>query len=259
MDESLALTIDQYLNGELSAAEREAFELLIASDPVVAQEVSLQREIAAAFQEAEVEDLEQKLAEIMRPEGKVRVLKINRRIWAVAASVVLILGMGYLLFRNRPTSRTPQELYLAYADLPTDLQMESDVRSGQTGQESDFRPKIWMEVDSLYQTKQYGLAKEKLQIWLVQNPEPKANQAAIYYYYLGLLQLQMSQFPAAQNSFSRVRSGPYAESANWYLKLAELRTKGTTSEVKKGFEQFLRFENPYREKAKAILDAWPEV
>ncbi|MEM6342655.1 MAG: hypothetical protein AAF927_02200 [Bacteroidota bacterium] len=259
MDEKIDIKIEQYIQGELSPENQAEFEQAMAQDSELAAEVALQQDIEAAISEPEVAELEQKLAYLMRERSPAKIiLPSGWRKWAVAASVVLIVGLGYLLLRESHQSRTPEELYLAYAELPSDLQLSSGIRSDPSGQESDPGISVWKVVDSLYQAKEYGLAEEKLQTWLVQHPDPQANQTAIYYYYLGMVQLQMEQFSAAQHSLRKVRSGPYAESANWYVGLADLRTNGTSPEVKKSIEQFLRYENPYREKAKAILDGWPE-
>lgn len=259
MDEKIDVRIEQYLQGELSPEDQAEFEQSMTQDSSLAAEVALQQEIEAAISESEVVDLEQKLARIVEKQASVSIIPLKGwQKWGVAASIVLILGIGYLLVRNISQPRTPEELYLTYADLPTDLQLHSAIRSGPEGQDSDSMTSVWIAVDSLYQAKEYGLAKGKLQTWLGQHPDPKASQTARYYYYLGMVQLQMAQFSAAQNSLGQVRTGPYAESAHWYVSMVDLRTKGTTSAVKEAIEQFLRYENPHREKAKAILDRWPE-
>ncbi|MEM7658101.1 MAG: hypothetical protein AAF399_18385 [Bacteroidota bacterium] len=256
MDERQHIRIDQYLSSEMTVEEQQAFEQEIEADGKLAQEVALQREIEAAFQEPEVEDLEAKLAAVMRAEGegKVRSLRASWVPWAVAASVVLILGVGYLLRGNGQDSRTPEELYLAYAELPAELKSESSIRSGPAQGGSDSVSNVWQQVDSLYQAAAYDQALVRLATWSTQHPEPTPSQASTYHYCLGMIQLQMGEFAEARISLEQVRGGPNAEAAHWYRTLIRLRQEGPTDAVKKQVEDFAKFENSlYRDLAQELL------
>lgn len=255
MDEQTHIRIDQYLQGELSPADRADFEQAMAQNPELAAEVALQRDIEAALSEPEVADLEQKLAQIVAQESSARVIALKGwQRWAAAASVVLILGLGYLLLRGLQKPRTAEELYLAYAELPKDLQGQSAVRSGPTENDSGSVASIWLEVDSLYQAGAYISAEAKLKAWSTQHPAPPANQAMTYHYYLGMLKLQQGDFEVAFAELKQVQTGPYAENAHWYRTLVQLRLEGITEEVRAELQVFSGYENPYRGVAKELLE-----
>ncbi len=255
MDEAIHLRIDQYLSGEMTEAEQAAFELELDQREELRKELALQQEILSAFQEPEIEDLEQKLQAIMSdssPASQVKPL-YRWRTLAVAASVVLAMCAGYLLWRNLQTPPTPEELYLAYAKLPPDLQIPSTNRAGPLAGDSRAMTGIWLEVDSLYQLKEYGPAEDKLQTWLVQNPDMATRQQPSYHYFLGMLRLQQGDFEAALSQLQQVKVGPYAENAHWYRTLVRLRLEGVTAEVRAELQVFVGYENPYRGVAQELL------
>ncbi|MEM9987178.1 MAG: hypothetical protein AAF804_18950 [Bacteroidota bacterium] len=255
MEEAVQLRIDQYLSGEMTEVERAAFELELGQSAGLRKELALQQEILSAFQEPEVEDLEQKLQALMSASHAVAPVKplSSWRTFAVAASVILAVGVGYLLWRNLQAPPTPEELYLAYAKLPPDLQVPSANRTGPLAGDPQAMTGIWLEVDSLYQLKEYGPAEDKLQTWLVQHPDIPTVQQPSYHYFLGMLRLQQRDFKAALSQLEQVEVGPYAENAHWYRTLVRLRLEGITEEVRAELQVFVGYENPYRGVAQELL------
>ena len=255
MDERQHIRIDQYLSGEMTAEERTAFERELVADAALAREVALQREIEGALTEPEIEDLEQKLAEIMQPEGKVRTLRGDWRSWAVAASVVLLLGLGLLLWRNAAQPRSPEELYLAYAEYPASLLAGSSFRTIEpdTPAPADTFTAALTQIDQQYQAGAYATAQQQLDSLAEQYPRWREKQADTYFFWQGLLLLRQDQYNAAHEALAQVQAGPYAEAADWLRTLLRLRVEGPTPTVREALRQFTRYENPYRGEAEKIL------
>ena len=105
--------IENYLTGQLPADERARFEAALRTDPAVADTLAF---YLMAKQAARAEAREQRLAElnalrrktpqppVMEPVGlpRARPSWSAPMRWAAAASVVLLLGLGWYFFRPQP-------------------------------------------------------------------------------------------------------------------------------------------------------------
>lgn len=106
--------IDDWLNGNLPADERQAFEQAMEKDAALQKEVKtqiLERETAALFFAMELKnDLATWKAEKGEPTAKVRQLKPTRktnnlrRIWSIAAGFLLLFSLGMLWWFNQAPS-----------------------------------------------------------------------------------------------------------------------------------------------------------
>jgi len=129
LSDELLEEIGAYLSGRLTAAEKARFEAQLQADPDLRDEVATQREIKQGLQfltqkarfKAMHVDLQQRglLDEIeasetrpaeKRPVKEVPLLKqpVVRPLWtyiAVAASLVLVLGLGWVIYQNRSEER----------------------------------------------------------------------------------------------------------------------------------------------------------
>ncbi len=257
MDETQQIRIDQYLSGEMTAAERQRFEQDLAQDAALAQEVQLQRDIVAAFSEPEVEELEAKLAQIVqagRQESRATPWP-SRRAWLLAASVLLLLGLGFLLWRNAAQPRTPEELYVAYVAYPESLLSSSSLRAIEpdTPAQADAFAAALTQIDQQYRQGAYATALQQLDSLAGQYPRWREEQADTYFFWRGLLLLRQEQYDAAQQALPQVQAGPYAEAADWHRTLLRLRAEGPTPAVREALRRFTQYENPYREEAEEML------
>lgn len=257
MDETQQIRIDQYLSGELTAAERQRFEQDMAQDAALAQEVQLQRDIVAAFSEPEVEDLEAKLAQIVqagRQESRATPWP-SRRAWLLAASLLLLLGLGFLLWRNTTQPRTPKAMYMAHAEYPARLLSSSSLRALEpdTPAQADAFAAALTQIDQQYQRGAYATAQQQLDSLAGQYPRWREDQADTYFFWRGMLLLRQEQYKAAHEALAQVQTGPYAEAADWHRTLLRLRVEGPTPAVREALRRFTRYENPYRGEAEEML------
>ncbi len=135
LSDELLEQIGAYLSGQLSVAEKDQFETRLQQDPILQQEVALQRELKVGLsflsQKERFRQLHTDLSkrglltdidrqtelQSTRPElpitaPKTVPLPSSRPIfryglasWAMAASLVLLLGIGWVLYRNQTEKR----------------------------------------------------------------------------------------------------------------------------------------------------------
>ncbi|GAA4399640.1 hypothetical protein GCM10023187_11830 [Nibrella viscosa] len=97
-DKNLTERIDDYLSDALSAADRRAFEQQMQTDPVLQEEVELQRALIAQLRIRGAGNLKAQMrqweTESAGEAARVRPLWPGRRIIWLAASVVAVLSLG---------------------------------------------------------------------------------------------------------------------------------------------------------------------
>lgn len=126
-------TIENYVNGQLSEQERTQFDERLRTDPAIANELAF---YVLSKQVAHQQAREQRMAELneLRQQNP----RIGQRsvgtwtVYAVAASLVLLLGLGWYFFRpaTEPTLATNQlvDEYVTthFMELPTTMGSETD-------------------------------------------------------------------------------------------------------------------------------------
>ncbi len=106
--------LDRYVLGRLSDEERRRLERLLASDPDAAEELALTQAIVAAVRQQGRVDLKQRLKDQLRSDGPVLQLieggatprSIRPRLLKVAAAILIVAGLSYLVYRV--VYRTPE-------------------------------------------------------------------------------------------------------------------------------------------------------
>lgn len=92
--------IEKYLNGEMSAEEKESFEERLASDPVLARDLKRHRELMETLGDEGVIDLLEKLEKLRKKQQR-RNRNDDRfkgaRFLLMAASVTVLLGMAAVI------------------------------------------------------------------------------------------------------------------------------------------------------------------
>lgn len=126
-------TIENYVNGQLSAQERMQFEEQLRTDPTVAEELAF---YVLSKQVAHQQAREERMTELnaLRQQNP----RIGQRsvgswtVYAAAASLVLLLGLGWYFFR--PTTESPlaanqlidDYVTAHFMELPTTMGSETD-------------------------------------------------------------------------------------------------------------------------------------
>ncbi|MEO1449490.1 MAG: hypothetical protein AAFV07_08155 [Bacteroidota bacterium] len=259
MDQQTLERIEAYVDGTLTGAERTAFEQRLESDPALAQEVALQRQINEALHEPAVADLEEKLTQIILEERPAKPLwRQYARPLAIAASVLLLLGFAWL-FRPMPQGPLDQEaIYLAQAKFPESLLTDINVRD--IGIDTLISDSLTLRLEAVnrsYQEGEWQLALDQLDQAAGDFPELVTDYTSFYQYQRGILLLGLGSTQQAITALEQVRVGPQLDAAQWFLLLGRFRLEGDTPAMRNEVESLARSKRPYADEAKALLEAFP--
>jgi tetratricopeptide (TPR) repeat protein len=228
--------LESYILGQLEAAEAQALELRMQSDPVLEAQYREVRQLVAGIEQAALkEDLEKYHMEMVPEVGRV-VPFFSRYRLAVAAGLVLLLAaLGWVIFQERnPYDRLYADFYLEDPGLITAMSAEGAYAFDRA------------MVD--YKTGNYPAAITQWQSLLSVRPESDTLQ-----YFLGAAHMANGALPLAVPYFQQVAARPqsaFASDSNWYLGLAYLKL----GEVAAAREALLKTDRPEKEK---ILNALP--
>lgn len=221
--------IDAYLTNELSATDRVAFEHDMNADNELRAEVGRQRDIRLGLRALGIERaLEQAKAHYKATSAPretapaiqpvVRPL-VSWRYWAAAASVVVVLGVGYITYQQT----TSRQADLAYADTfssdPT-ADLMKDFPSG------ELLPSVrtqFMDAMTKYKSGKYDEVIDQLKTL------PADKQTLPYRnYFLGLSYLANRQPVEAIPLLAKAHaasSGKLRQKSEWFLALAYVKNE----------------------------------
>lgn len=236
--------IDRYLMEELDTEELVQFEEELATNPTLAMEVEMYREIDAALVETDVQLLRSKLEAIGKESNKEK----QRAIWmpisrvaiaTIAASLALILSIGGLLSRQT-TSDT--NLYNKYYQ---SYQTAGIVRSGNTTMDNTLTVAL-----QKFNAQEYESA-----LALFQQVIAYDQKNPVGHFYSGVSYQETGRFTKAIEEYEIVikdKDNLFVEQAEWYIGLCYLQTQ----ERKKAYRQLDRISKSnsyYSKKADAIV------
>ena len=216
--------IIDYLDGKLTAEERQSFELRLSKNPELAEEIDDLKSLEKGLHAAGMEDL---LAEMDRWESEMTSMQSKTQMWsryyAVAAVLTLILVPAIWFFSSqKPTS---EELFLAYYE-PYEELLTSRSNT------SDSITVLLNDGLNAYNQGKYRECSDMLKSYL--NLNPQDHKVALY---LAIAQLEIDQKEEAEANFVRAQQDPvFKQQAQWYQALS-----------------YLKFSES--EKAKALLEA----
>lgn len=219
--------IEAYLTNELSTDDRALFDADMQADAELRAEVDRQRDLRLGLRALGIERaLERAKARHQATASSVEESTVVRplvrplttwRYWAAAASVVLVLGVGYYTYQQQADRRDE----IAYADsfgpAPSD-QLMKDFPSGAFA--SPVRPQL-ADAFRNYKAGRYDRVIAQLRTL------PADKQTAPYKnYFLGLSYLANRQPADAIPLLSNARTGPalvLRQKATWFLALAYVK------------------------------------
>ena len=244
-EDSNSIKIQRYLDGDMSGAERNAFERELAVDPALKNLANAYRNIAEGIQYHARQNAWTTIQalEAGYSDEELQIESPRRRIWpvyAVAASLAVI-AIAFVYNNNYNFNKADRILaahftpYQALVNGPT----RSDAIS-ESLQERAF---------SAYSNENYQQA-----ISLFEEIDVLENDPLIWFY-LGNAYLATDKPEDAINYFLQVLSQDTAltPQARWYLGLSYL-AKGDIDEAKKVFEALANDTTSYGERAKSILN-----
>jgi len=240
-DQELFEKIEAYFHGDLSSEALVEFERLLEKDLYLQQEVKKHHEMEQAISDPEREYLQQKLTQVraeMKSESKYlnAFSRTYRKYWAVAAAILLLLGVFAVFQLSKPEY---EDLYSAYYK-PFPAQ---DIMRG----EGEVTPPASFMKD--YRQRDYRLALTKLKKAI--NLDPNNGQLWLY---LGNCHMQLNNLQLALDAFDRIDpKGDFGKDAQWFSALCYLKM-GNTEPAKNELGQLVSIDNIHRGNAREILE-----
>ncbi|MEM7036803.1 MAG: hypothetical protein AAF570_07485 [Bacteroidota bacterium] len=248
--------LEQYIEGEMSAEERAAFEAEMAADPALAEEVRLFQQLETALGNREEMAVEDRLKAIMAGNagedeggaeeedddeaGESRPRRgIIRYIWPVAAAAVLFVGLRFLLV---PGTLPPGELFTEhYEAYPPPVHRSPD---------DSVPPKLHDAAFDAYTIGDFATADTAFRSILKIVP----NNARAHFY-RGICFLETDRPDSARTYFKWVvddQKNLFLSPATWYQAMACLKIKDIPC-ARKQLEA-LSEDGKYQDAAAAVLD-----
>lgn len=225
--------IEAKLDAKLTAEQMQAFRDLESQDPewsLKVEEVkTLRQDLESYLMKAELDKIHREAY----PENNPKTVSLPRWIWAVAASVALIIG-GWLGFQN--LFKSPNEkLFMAYYETDPGL---ITAMSGSGSYDFDRGMVDFKE----------GKYQEALALWEPLLEENPTGDTLLYF--VAMANLELNQNTVSQDYLMQILSGTssnFEQDAQWYLALIYLKN-GETEKAKN------LFSSSKKPEAKAILE-----
>ncbi|MFD2937112.1 hypothetical protein [Spirosoma flavum] len=221
--------IEAYLTNELSAADRGLFESDMLANAELREEVDRQRDIRLGLRALGIERALERAktqykatVSLAKPElvsdnqTIVRPL-VSWRYWAAAASIVVVLGVGYYTYQQT----IDRQADIAYAETFTPDPTDELVKDFPTGKFSPAARTQFLDALSKYKAGKYDQVIDQLTTL-------PADKQTIHYknYFLGLSYLANKQPTEAIPLLSKAQTAPSAklrQKAEWFLALAYVK------------------------------------
>lgn len=244
MDEHIEDRIEAYLAGQMDPQARSAFEVQLAADPNLQAEVDLHGKLMGAI-ETEMLRRELRLIHVAQVNeadtgGRRIAFRPGWKTLAVAASVALLVGLGWLLTPRQPSDEALFAAHFSPAPgLPTTLGL-SDSPQFDEGMIS-------------YKLGAYAASRTTWQPLIEQQP----NNDTLRFFF-GASYLAENQTTAAIDYLEPLigKSGSaWQASAQWYTALAHLRN-GEKAKARPLLESLSAVPGDYQERASRLLAEW---
>lgn len=271
--------IENYLKGRLSDEEHQTFARRAESDPELAREVALHRDMIEAIADEEVLAFRQRMEAVA---GKIRetdtdseyrsgaTFSVNRqdstsgdgssgqsartfslkRSLAVAATILILITIGIVWMTGRRDT-SPEALFAQHIDYPESLELTT--RSDDEGSELE---QAWWQAGQFYQEGQYRQALDALSRANSIDPSFENHSKGGFYYYQGIFLLKLDQPAVAINAFGQALGSPvFGARAKWSRALAFLIIDGQKEQAKATLQELIDEGHPKKEEAEKILSA----
>lgn len=220
--------IEAYLKNELSAADRVSFESDIQADVELHEEVERQRDLrlgmrALGIQQAlerartQYETTASATTSATKESTIVRPLS-TWRYWAAAASVAVVLGVGYYAYQQSASRQAD----IAYTETATSDTNDELLKSFPSGTVSPETRTTFLDALRNYKAGKYDQVIEQLKTL-------PADKQTIHYknYFLGLSYLADKQLTRAIPLLSQAQESPsfqIRQKAEWFLALSYVKS-----------------------------------
>ena len=196
--------IQKYLKGKLTSVEEMQFQKYMKEDPSFAESIPFLQEVHYAFAKGDYDTTKVQLENYRK-----EIHRKNRRLWSVAATVLVLIGLGSILFLNG-TSES-EKLYATHFE-PYKNVVQPVLRSTdkETQREKAFRA---------YDEGAYDDAVKSFDEVLKINPDP------VLEFYKANALLKEEQYEEAITIFQKGlgTADSLTDERQWYLGLAYLK------------------------------------
>jgi len=188
--------LENYYEGRMSKSEKEAFDKLIVSDAEVAADLQNYVLSKTAIADASNQRLKKHLIEsgkVLPMSGQIKAP--YKRYLAIAASIAILIGLGWVIFLFLHHQKSAEEIYLSYYQRP-DIN-EFSVR----GEDNDSSQVLWNQGLDYYANHKIEKAAEEFRRMIQMNKTTSATKA---YFMLALCYMEMNDTQKAIQTFGRV-------------------------------------------------------
>lgn len=233
-----------YFSNALTPKQEQRLNELLATDTEFKQQFDFEKDLKRVIREKETNNLKDKLSGFEKDISKdtpVRTMpNTNYRKWAVAASIALIIGLGWLGYNNfagPDYNALYQENFQNYPN------------TAYTITRSDTNETLERDAFVAYESGDFEKAADKLKTISKENPN--------YYldFYLAMSYLNLNQFEKAKTYFTNTTSSKseFVDEAYWYLALIALKQKDKES-AKEYLSKLTATDAYNQERAKQLLE-----
>lgn len=257
------IEIDDYLSGNMSISEQQAFEERLRTDTALAQEFILQKEMFAMYGnekwiEGDTDILKTDKAKALQSFFKSdealgikatinevitenRISMNSKKFWfiGIAASIAVLLTVSLFIFKDN----NYEELYASYVHLD---EIPSLVTRGEDAH------KLLEEAQLLFEAQKYEEATQSFSEY--HQKEMAINPLS--YIYNGIAYIELGKFDSALAQFKQLEDSNtlQAKKAKWYRAMVFLKQKNKTK-LKEALQAILNNDSNYKYKqAQELLD-----
>lgn len=261
--------IHRYLSGDMTAAEREAFEASMNADTTLKADIELERQLLAAIALEGNRSAMRRTAEKLKEEGffekvyadveRPRALSVLyvrlRPILAVAAALTLLLSAYWFFLRPGPPDYDALfAQYHAKEAVSAQPYIEALTSSGMAPTADATAADSLRAALQLYADARYDASAAALDQFVQAHPDDETARL-----FLGLSQFRQQRLPEAIRAFTPLaaagRDEVLTDEARWGLALCYLKTENGVAQAKALLEKLANKPNfNKRADARALLD-----
>jgi tetratricopeptide (TPR) repeat protein len=240
--------VDRYLDGVMSASEKNWFEKELIDNNELQSEVDMQNMIGKVLADQETIQLQAQLDEIYqktyRPwRNNIILSNLKKKpVYIITGLVACAILFTIIILGSIKKSSSSAALYAEYYQ-PAEINM--NFRTAEDLVDSDLRSAM-----SFYENKEYSKA-----IVLFEKILESDNSRIGLNLYSGISRMEIQQYAEANTNFKRIidhKANAFLESAEWYLGLCYLMTDDN-DKAKEVFNKIASSNGYYRRDAKRIL------
>lgn len=237
--------VQRYLNNELTAQERDAFEKELKHNNLLREELYMQRKIDLFIQDDDLENFKFELDyvydNLIKKRKKKRYLSVGRMAFA-AASILLLISLSVVFLMNDNNvsgDKIFNEYYEGYPSSYITRSVEPCIKNN-----------LYASALAQYEAKDYVSAKES---FIAVSKNHLNNIAARFY--LGIVNVELGDYNSAIEYFNKVIKSKdqfYVEQSEWYKVLCLVKLNHKSHAITH-LNAIVEQKGFYRSRAEEIL------